>query len=246
MPIDQCEAIVLRTYPFADQDKIAVLFSRDKGVLRGIAKGARKFGNRFGSSLEPMSLVKVIYYEKERRELVTISGCDLIESFFEIQKDLRTAFTLSYIAELVEETAPSRAADEVLYRLVVSVLRCLAAGGDLQFLSAYFEAWFLKAAGLLPEFARCKGCRKALDGPAWLSPRRDGAYCASCAPSKKDEIAPEAAAFLDWVRRNPPSEACPVPIPAGSLAGIRKTLQTLIIHHLEREPKTLRYVKDNP
>ena len=39
MPIDQCEAIVLRTYNFADQDKIAVLFSRDKGVLRGRGQG---------------------------------------------------------------------------------------------------------------------------------------------------------------------------------------------------------------
>ncbi len=245
MPIDQCEAIVLRTYPFADQDKIAVLFSRDKGLLRGVAKGARKFGNRFGSSLEPMSLVKVIYYEKERRDLITISGCDLLESFFDIQKDLRTAFTLSYFAELVEETALSRSADEVLYRLVLSVLRCLADGGNLPFLTGYFEAWFLRAAGLLPDFTRCKECRKPLAGPSWLSPKRDGAYCADCTPSKKDEIAPETAPFLDWVRKNPPSESCPAPPPDASLAAIRRTLQTLIIYHLEKEPKTLRCLKDN-
>jgi|WetSurMetagenome_2_1015567.scaffolds.fasta_scaffold40925_2 DNA repair protein RecO (recombination protein O) len=245
MPMDQSEAVVLRTYPFADQDKIAVLFSKEKGVLRGVAKGARKFGNRFGSGLEPMSVIRVFYYEKERRDLVTISNCDLLESFFDIQKDLRTAFTLSYFAELIEETSPSRAADELLYRLLLSVLRCLAAGGDLAFLTGYFEAWFLRAAGLLPDLGRCKACRKPLAGPSWLSPKRDGAYCADCAPSKKDDVPPEAAAFLEWVRKNPPSETCPVSFPAGSLAGIRKALQTLIIHHLEKEPKTLRCLKDN-
>ena len=70
-----------------DQDKIAVFFCREKGVIRGVAKGARKFGNRFGSSLEPMSVVRVFYYEKERRDLITVSGCDLLESFFEIQAE---------------------------------------------------------------------------------------------------------------------------------------------------------------
>ena len=64
MPTDQAEAIVLRTTNIGDQDKIAVFFSMDKGILRGVAKGARKFGNRFGSSLEPMSVVRVFYYEK--------------------------------------------------------------------------------------------------------------------------------------------------------------------------------------
>jgi DNA repair protein RecO (recombination protein O) len=245
MPIDQCEAIVLRTYHFADQDKIAVLFSREKGLLRGVAKGARKFGNRFGSSLEPLSVVRVFYYEKERRDLITISNCDLLESFFEIQKDLRTTFTLSYFAELIEEVSPSRAGDEVLYRLLLSVLRCLGAGGNLPFLTAYFEAWFLRAAGLLPELGRCKGCRKPVAGPAWLAPKGDGAYCGACAPSKKEEIPPEAAAFLEWARKNPPSESCPMPFAAGSLAGIRKVLQTLIVYHLEKEPKTLRHLKDN-
>jgi DNA repair protein RecO (recombination protein O) len=129
MPTDQAEAIVLRTSNVGDQDKIAVFFCREKGIVRGVAKGARKFGNRFGSSLEPLSVVHVFYYEKERRELVTVSGCDLIESFFEIQAEPATAFLLTYFGELVEEFAPARAREEVLYRLLLSVLRCLKEGG---------------------------------------------------------------------------------------------------------------------
>ena len=106
MPLDQAEAIVLRTSPIGDQDKLCSFLTRDKGVLRGVAKGARKFGNRFGSSLEPMSHVRVFFYEKERRDLVTISACDLLESFFDIQTDLQAALTPAYFAELVEEFVP--------------------------------------------------------------------------------------------------------------------------------------------
>jgi DNA repair protein RecO (recombination protein O) len=242
MPNDQAEAIVLRTMNVGDQDKIAVFFCRDKGVLRGIAKGARKFGNRFGSALEPMSVVRVFYYEKERRDLVTVSGCDLIESFFEVQKEPGTAFLLTYFAELIEEFAPARAKEEVLYRLLLSVLRCLKEGGESGFAAAYFEAWFLQANGLLPDLAGCRKCRKPL-APGWLAPKKDGAYCSECAPIKKEEVPAEIQTFLRWVRKNPPPGVCALPFAADEVARIRKSLQAMIIYHMDREPRTLQFLK---
>jgi len=242
MPTDQAEAIVLRTTNIGDQDKIAVLFCREKGLLRGIAKGARKFGNRFGSSLEPMSVVRVFYYEKERRELVTVSGCDLLESFFEMQAEPATAFLLTYFAELIEEFAPARAREEVLYRLLLSVLRCLKEGGDREFAAAYFEAWFLHANGLLPELSSCRRCRKPL-APGWLAPKKDGAYCSDCAPLMKEEVPAETQAFLRWTRKNPPPGGCAPPFAPEDIARIRRTLQALIVYHMEREPRTLQFLK---
>jgi DNA repair protein RecO (recombination protein O) len=242
MPTDQAEAIVLRTTNVGDQDKIAVLFCREKGVLRGVAKGARKFGNRFGSALEPMSVVRVFYYEKERRELVTVSGCDLLESFFEMQAEPATAFLLTYFAELIEEFAPARAREEVLYRLLLSVLRCLKEGGDREFAAAYFEAWFLHANGLLPELSSCRRCRKPL-APGWLAPKKDGAYCSDCAPLMKEEVPAKTQAFLSWTRKNPPPGGCAPPFAPEDIARIRRTLQALIVYHMEREPRTLQFLK---
>lgn len=242
MPTDQSEAIVLRTYQVGDQDKVAVFFCREKGVVRGVAKGARKFGNRFGSSLEPMSVVRVFYYEKERRDLVTVSNCDLLESFFEIQSDPDTAFLLSYFAELVEEFAPVRAKEDVLYRLLLSVLRCLKEGGGRDLPAAYFEAWFLQVNGLLPDLSACRKCRKPLEG-GWLSPKRDGVYCAECSPLEKEAVPPEMGAFLRWARKSPPPGGPARPFGAAEIAKIRKVLQALIVYHMEREPKTLPFVK---
>jgi DNA repair protein RecO (recombination protein O) len=243
MPTDQSEAIVLRTTNVGDQDKIVVLFGRDKGLFRGVAKGARKFGNRFGSSLEPMTVVRVFYYEKERRDLVTISGCDLLESFFEVQTDPKTAFLLTYFAELVEEFAPARAREDVLYRLLISVLRALKEGGESRFLAAYFEAWFLHVSGYLPDLGICRKCRKPLN-PGWLSAKRDGAYCSDCAPMKKEEVPAETQAFLSYIRKHSPSQPSGAAFTPVDVGRIRKTLQAMIIFHLEREPRTLQYLKD--
>jgi DNA repair protein RecO (recombination protein O) len=243
MPNDQSEAIVLRTTPAGDQDKIVVFFCQDKGLLRGVAKGARKFGNRFGSSLEPMSVVRVFYYERERRDFVTISGCDLLESYFEIQADPKTAFLLTYFAELVEESSPARSKEDVLYRLLLALLRALRDGGNRTLLAAYFEAWLLQIHGLLPDLSACRKCRGRLN-PGWLSAKKDGAYCAGCAPLKKEEVPAETSSFLQWVRANPPPQGADAPFSPAQIARIRKVLQAMIVYHLEREPKTLHFVRD--
>ena len=243
MPLDQTEAIVLRSFPIGDQDKIVVFFSRDKGLLRGVAKGARKFGNRFGSSLEPLSLVNIFYYEKERKDLVTLSQADLIESFFEIHRDYRTSCTLSYFAELVEEFFPSRASEDLVFRLLLSILQAIKGKGDVELLSRYFEAWFLQINGLLPDFRHCKKCRKKMAAAGWLSSRMDGVYCRDCAPLKKEAVPPETPAFLRWVKKNAPPREESSPFSAEQLKAISLTLQSVIIFHLEREPKSLHFLR---
>jgi len=242
MPLEQTEAIVLRTYNVGEQDKIVVFFSRDRGIIKGVAKGARKFGNRFGSSLEPLSLVKAYYYEKEGKDLVTVSNCDLIESFFELQNVPDITFTLSYFAELIQEFSPSLAKDDKLYRLLLSILRTLTKGGDLNFLSRYFEAWLLKINGVLPELSECKKCRKSLTHSGWLSPKKDGVFCDRCASLKKEKVTPDLGAFVQWIRNNPPPEKGTLPFSAEQLNAIKKALKEIIVFHLEREPKTLRYL----
>lgn len=245
MPLEQSEGVVLRTYPLGEQDKLVVVFTRDKGVVKGVAKGARKFANRFGSTLEPMTRVRVFYYEKERLELVTISNCDLVESFFDVQRDPDVACALSYIAELIVEFSPSRASDDVLYRLLLSLLNGFREKGEVRLLGRYFESWFLRINGWLPEFRRCKGCRTTLAGEGWLSPRRDGVYCPRCAPEKREAVGPAVAAFTAWAKKNSPLAAPDPPFPAGALEAVGRTQQAIICFHLEKEPRSLRFLKNS-
>jgi DNA repair protein RecO (recombination protein O) len=190
-----------------------------------------------------MTLVKVYYYEKERKDLVTVSQCDILESFFEICRDFRTSCALAYFAELLEEFFPSRAREEVIFRLLLSVLQAVREKGDLDCLGRYFEAWFLRINGLLPEFGRCMKCRKKLSDSGYLSSKMDGVYCGACAPLKREPVAPVVAVFLEWARKTPPPEEGPSLFTPAQLESVGQTLQSLIVYHLEKEPKSLHFIR---
>ena len=245
MPLEQSEGFILRTYNIGEQDKIVVLFSRDKGLLKGVAKGARKFGNRFGSSLEPLSHVRMFYYEKEGKELVTISNSDLLESFFDIQKDLKTSYTLSYFSELIDAFFPARSQDDILFRLLRSTLLSLKNGGSVDFASLYFEAWILKISGILPDFKHCRKCRNISEETHWLSFKNDGILCGRCASVQKIEIPPTFNDFLNWIKKNPPPKdsSSIVPFSPELLVSIRKILRSIAVFHMERVPKSLRFIE---
>ena len=74
------DAIVLRSYNLAESDRIVVFLTRSSGLVRAVAKGARKMKSRFGAALEPFTLVKLSFHERENRDLVSLSGAEILKS----------------------------------------------------------------------------------------------------------------------------------------------------------------------
>ena len=88
MPLKESEAIVLRTFPLGEGDRLVSFLDRQSGRMRGVARGARLPKSRFGSTLEMLAYIRIWYFERETRELVRINQCELIESFMDVQQRL--------------------------------------------------------------------------------------------------------------------------------------------------------------
>ena len=80
MGIVETQAIVLQTSKLADADKIAVCMTEKAGLVRGVARGARRLKSKFGAGLEPFTLIRLTYFEKESRELVSLNYADIVAS----------------------------------------------------------------------------------------------------------------------------------------------------------------------
>src|ERR687896_573897 len=144
MPLHTTDAFVLRTYSLAEADKICVFITKDMGKMRGVAHGARKMKSRFGSALEPFTEVALTFFQKEGRELVSISNCEITRSHFDsAARDVATASAFSYMAELLSEFIPDNEPNERVYRLIAATLEAIEGGHELSLVLRYFESWLL-------------------------------------------------------------------------------------------------------
>lgn len=154
MPARVSESLVIRTYPFGEADLIVSYLTRDQGKLRGVAKRARRPKSSFGAGLERLSHVRMVYYQKENRELTTLDSCELIHSPFSLLANYETGVALDYFAELTEEMLPQGEPNEKHFRLLLAMLDYLhgAKGNPAAIWPAtiYFGLWATRLAGFLP------------------------------------------------------------------------------------------------
>ena len=122
MPARECEAFVLRTYPYRETDLIVSFVARDRGKLRGIANRARRPKNRFGSGLERLSHVQLSYFQRQNRDLVRVDSCELIGPPIFLRADYATSVALDYVAEICDRLLPEHEPNDKFFRLVALVL----------------------------------------------------------------------------------------------------------------------------
>jgi DNA repair protein RecO (recombination protein O) len=196
MPLTQAEAIVLRDYSLAEADLIATLFTLEFGKIRAVAKAARRLRNKFSGNLEPLSHIRIEFYERENRDLVYLNRCDLEETFFDLQADYGFQLSCAYMVEIIDALVPDREPSPKVFRLLLSILRARKEGVETIPLLAYFNFWMLRLSGLLPVLDTCVHCGTALDkGGGRLILMEHKVYCQNCKSSGGTSLTPDCIAL---------------------------------------------------
>lgn len=163
MALIETESLILKTYPLSEADKIVVFLTLHEGLVRGVAKGAKRLKSRFGGALEPFSIIDLTYFQKEERELVSVREIELKKSYFSEASNPSFLQKFSYLAELLVEFAPPHEANERLYRMTKVCLETASANPlRLEAIALYFEIWLLKLAGYLPFWDKCSNCQREI------------------------------------------------------------------------------------
>ena len=203
MPLHDSEAIVLRTYALGDADRLVSLLTRDHGRLRGVAQGARRPKSRFGAALEPLTYLRVWFYERETRDLVRIGQCEIIESFLDLQQDYRSGLALALVAEITEAVLPEREPQDAAFRLLLHVVRGVRESRRPELALGYFLVWTLRLAGWLPDFEHAS--MRSLSRDSLAAARRvlAGPLGELAADANSPRISPDFEAyFLDMIEHH--------------------------------------------
>jgi DNA repair protein RecO (recombination protein O) len=212
LPLYSADALILRTYKLGEADRIVVFLTRDRGKKRGVAKGARRTRSNFAGALEPLTHVRVAYFEKERRELVNLNYSEAARSALS-SGTIEGLGCAAYFAELIDEWAAESHEDERLYRLGVSMVEAIAAGIPTEPLTRYFEYWLLSLQGVYPA-------------------------------SRVPGLSTEAQAFLHTARKVAPQDLAGVSACRAMLRELEALHRSIIATHLEREPRSIKVLKD--
>lgn len=208
MSLIQTEAVVLASQRLGEADKLVTLFSPDRGKVKAVGRGARRFRSRFGAALEPLTRCTVVLFERKPGMLLRLSQASILESFPGIRGGLDEMMTAGRMARLVSTLMPPGEANENIYALLIRGLReAEKTGGDLDAVAWYFDLHLLKYAGYLPRVDQCVRCRGTLGEKAvYFSAGGGGTVCGGCYhrdPSWAEPVSRGVLAFLAQGLRMP-------------------------------------------
>jgi len=239
MPARETEAIILKTFPLGEADRLVSFLGRTSGRMRGVAAGARRLKNRYGSTLELLSHVQIWYFERETRDLVRIQQADLLDSFHKAQSDYALSTGLALVSEAAERVLPEHEVNESMFRLILLTVREIERRASLALPLSYFAFWTVRLAGWLPRFDVCAVCGKPFGkGGAYQGPHHPGLYDAEHRRSGMRPVSFEArelAEVFTKLRLDQFEEAL------GTLPGtkeLREAALNWIEHHTERKLAT--------
>jgi DNA repair protein RecO (recombination protein O) len=239
MPARETEAIILKTFPLGEADRLVSFFGRSSGRMRGVAAGARRLNNRYGSTLEVLSHVQLWYVEKETRELVRIQQAEPLESFRKAQSDYGLSTGLAVVSEVSELVLPEHEVSESMFRLILLTVREIERTADWHLPLSYFAFWTVRLGGWLPRFDRCTSCDAPFGSePAFYDALQPGLFGEECRRTGMKPVHQEARVLaerftgerLDRIAFEKPMQ--------GSAKELREASLAWIEHSLERRLAT--------
>jgi DNA repair protein RecO (recombination protein O) len=244
-------AIVLRSWPFGESDKIVSFLTEGHGKLTGIAKGAKRSKKRFVNSLEPFSFVKLNFQDRSRTSLAFILGCELQKSYKNLIASLEKIAFASYCVEITEGLIGEREENRLVFDHLKRSLNRLESEETSATFLVGFELKLLSLAGYQPFLDSCRRCGmhpSCLPQPVqthWYFSVRDGAIlCAGCSKLRK-EIVPISGATLDLMvnLQQEPNLAFENPKPSATvIKQIRSATVRFIQFQLNREIKSASFL----
>jgi DNA repair protein RecO (recombination protein O) len=173
------EAVVLRHSNWGEADRLLVIYTRQYGKLRVIAKGARKVRSRKAGHLEPFTQSSIQLAHSS--DLPIVTQAEAMDSFLPLREDLVKTGYASYVVELVDRFTIDSNESVPIFSLIIDALKRIA-GDDQPFLAVrYFEIHLLDHVGFRPELFQCVRCRKKIQPEdQYFSFEQGGVLCPEC------------------------------------------------------------------
>ena len=177
------DALVIKDVAVGESDRLVTLFTRDYGIIRAFASGARSMTSKKASSTglltySSMSIAK-------RGDTYKIYEAQPIRVFFSAGNDIIRLSLSQYFCELSYHLVPSGVANEEFLRLILNSLHFLGEKErNPELIKAITEFRAAAISGYLPDLVACCECGKFEDGIMYFDCSEGRLFCGNCKKSE--------------------------------------------------------------
>ena len=229
MALHRSDAFVLRTYKLGESDQIVVLFTRDFGKLRVVARRSRRGHSRTAGHYQPLTRLHVIVYGRPTRSLYHTHSVDIAQTFRGLREDFNLLSCGLYMTELIDVSTQDRQPAPELFALFDEALEALAQPeSPPPMVLRHFEVSLLTLSGYALQLSECAHCGGHLPpGACGYNARAGGLVCAACAATRHTlRVGPAARDYLRGMMGHLPLPDTPPD------AAARQELERLLHLHL--------------
>jgi len=177
------DAINIKSYNLSESDKIIVMYSKDKGLIKGVAKGAKKPKSKLGARMDLLVANKLMLYKG--KNLDRICQAEALNTFNKTRQNMDKIFYSMYITEVVnnfgiEDDPCSAEVYEILYKALDKISN---SENNIEILIAVikFQLKMMQISGLGIELDTCLCCGEHIsDENMYFSSNMGGIICSKC------------------------------------------------------------------
>lgn len=240
------QAIVLRRTDHGEADRLLTLFTPDRGKLRVNAKGARKPSSRKSGHVELFTHVDLMLAKGQQIDVVT--QADTIDAFIALRDNLDRVSYAYYLVELIDKFSEEETENRPVFDLLWRALGWLGDEAiDPDLLTRFFELRLLQYVGYRPQLFACVHCGKVIEPiENYFSAEAGGVLDAECAHTQRDAqmISLNALKVLRYLQTREWETVRGLKLNAEVLAQVEILLQGYLAHHLERELKSVEFLRE--
>jgi DNA repair protein RecO (recombination protein O) len=237
-------ALVLRTTDWSETSRIATLWTREFGKVRGLAKGGRRLKSNFESALDLLTVCSIVLLRKSSGSLDLLTEAQVVQRFPRLRTDLPALYAAYYLAELLSDWTEDYDPHPTLFDEALATLEALGSPGVITGPRlARFELVFLRELGYSPVLDACAACGGPVTGRGLaFSPAAGGVLCPACQPRHRDRRPLSAEAWQALRAWSAPAEAGPGDWDLAVRTEVRQLLGYYVTVLRGRRPRLLSYL----
>jgi len=236
------EAVVLGRVDYSETSQVLVLFTREHGKIRAIAKGIKRGTKaRFAVGVDLLDVGHVVFSSRGERSnaLATLTEWKPSQSLWGLREKLFRIQAGQYAAEVTAHLTEDWDAHADLFDALVSTLAALTDASEPLAVVTRYQLVLLGSIGSLPRFDACVLCGREED-LAHFSSFEGGLICRHCEPGQveKREVSARTVMALGTSKDDHCSQSPGAAGTSGSgtRGGVFTVLNYHIAHLMGREP----------